>query len=457
MRVKSLLWAWALAGWLCVSEAAAQSYPLAPLLPTNSSLSRLKLTRMWWGTATMNAGRDKLLFMSLDDNFLYAHTSSGILNCFDCETGRKMWACSLGGQDEPAFPPAANDKIVIIPSGSTLFALNKFTGDVIWEFALPRSPSTAPIIDDTQVYIGTSDGSVMAFDLNELSKFFNRRLSIESSSLAIRWKYSISAEINSQPVSSGDVISFSGTNRSTYTVSRGRDLRYTFDTPAPVSAGLTSNRGLLFICSADARVFALDVVTGALRWQTVVGTPITQTPRVIQDDLFLTPQGLGMFRLRARDGIEQWVRPARGVDQFLGASPEAIYGGDRALNLVRLSRATGEIQGRLPLDRFTVRISNDLTDRLYMATTNGMIIALREKERELPLFFKYPERLPVMPEFAPEEPAEAEPAAEEKPAEEKPAEEKPAEEKPAEEKPAEEKPAEEKPAEEKPAESGNSN
>lgn len=437
MRVKTILWTCAVAACLSISEVAAQSHPLAPLLPTNASLSRLKLTRMWWGTATMNSSRDRLLFLALDDNLLYAHTSSGILNCFDSETGRKLWACSLGGQDEPAFPPAANDKLVLIPSGSTLFALNKMTGDVVWEYALPRSPSTAPIIDDTQVYIGTSDGSVMAFDLAQLSKFYNRRLTIESSTLAVKWKYSFSGHISSQPVSSGNLISFSGSNKTTYTVSRGRDLRYTFDTPAPVSAGLTSNRGLLYVCSADARVFALDVENGSLRWQTVVGTPVSQTPRVIQDDLFLTPEGLGMFRLRARDGIDQWAQPARGVDQFVGASPDAVYGCDRSLNLVRVNRATGEIQGRVPLDRFNVRISNDLTDRLYMATPNGMIIALREKDRELPLYFKFPERLPVMPEFAPEEPATETPPAEEKPAEEKPAEEKPAEETPAGEKPAE--------------------
>lgn len=438
MRIKLVLWAWALAIGLGAAEVTAQSHPLAPILPTNASLSRLKLMRMWWGTATMNASRDKLVFLSLDDNQLYAHTSSGILNCFDSETGRKLWACSLGGEDEPAFPPVANEHIVIIPSGSTLFALNKHTGDILWQFALPRSPSTPPIIDESQVYVGTTDGSLMAFDLTSLTKFFDRRLSNEASNLAIQWRYKISAQIQTQPVSSGDLISFTGTNRTTYTISRGRDLRYTFDTPAPVSAGLTTNRGLLFICSADARVFALDVENGTLRWQTVVGSPIVQTPRVIQDDLFLTPQGIGMFRLRARDGIELWSRPARGVDQFVGASPEAVYGADRALNLVRMSRATGEIQGRVPLDRFTVRISNDLTDRIYMATPDGMIIALREKERELPLFFKFPERLPVMPEFAPEEPV-----SENKPAEEKAAADTVPEEKPAE----EEKPQEEKPAE----------
>ncbi|MES2788356.1 MAG: PQQ-binding-like beta-propeller repeat protein, partial [Planctomycetota bacterium] len=357
----------------------------------------------------------------------FAHSSSSILSCFDSETGRKLWATNLGGQDEPAFPPVANETTVIIASGSNLIALNKWTGDILWDFPLPISPSTAPIIDEKQAYLGTTDGSLMAFDLEQLATRFNKRLNVESAGMAIRWKYKITANIDTQPVSSGETISFAGTNRTTYTISRARDLRYTFDTPLPVSAGLATNRGLLYVCTADARVFALDVVTGALRWQTVVGAPVYETPRLIQDEMFVSPLGIGMFRLRARDGAEMWDHPAQGVDKFVGATSDSVFGSDRAMNLVRLSRKTGEIQGALPLDRFTLRIANDLTDRLYLATPTGMIIALREPGRELPLYFKFPERLPIMPEFAPEKaPEETEtPTSEDKPADEKSTEEKP--------------------------------
>lgn len=429
MRITKLLLGLVLAGWLGIGEVAAQSNPLAPLLPTNASLSRLKLQRMWWGSATMNAGRDKLTFLTLDDTLLFAHTSCGILNCFDSETGRKLWATSLGGQDEPAYAPTSNEKLVLIVSGSTMFALNKYSGDIVWEFPLPISPSTSPIIDDTQVYLGTTDGSLMAFDLNELASRFNKRLTVESAGMAVRWKYKISAHVDSQPVSSGEFISFAGTNRTTYTISRARDLRYTFDTPVPVSAGLATNRGILYVCSGDARIFALDVLTGALRWQTVVGSPIYQTPIVIQDELFVAPDGIGLYRFRARDGIEIWSRPAEDVEKFVGATSDSVYGSDRAMNLVRVSRQTGQIQGALAVNRFTIRVANDLTDRIYMATPTGMIVALREPGRELPLYFKFPERLPIMPEFAPEQAPDADAAPTDMPAEDKPAEEKATEEK----------------------------
>src|SRR4051794_36945845 len=108
MRVIQFGFAVALIWCFGAQEVVAQSHPLTPLMPTNGSLGRVGLTRMWWGSATMDAKRDKLLYLVLDDNYLYAHSSNGILCCFDSETGRKLWATSLGGQDEPAYAPTSN-------------------------------------------------------------------------------------------------------------------------------------------------------------------------------------------------------------------------------------------------------------------------------------------------------------------------------------------------------------
>ena len=50
-----------------------------------------------------------------------------------------------------------------------------------------------------------------------------------------------------------------------------------------------------------------------------------------------------------------------------------------------------------------MRIANDRTDRLYFATDKGLVLCLRERERDYPLFHKQPEKRPVEPEIAPEE------------------------------------------------------
>jgi hypothetical protein len=57
----------------------------------------------------------------------------------------------------------------------------------------------------------------------------------------------------------------------------------------------------------------------------------------------------------------------------------------------------------LPLRDFTVRYGNELTDRIYLATSRGLVICLRENGQEFPIYHRYPERQPILPEFAPEE------------------------------------------------------
>jgi outer membrane protein assembly factor BamB len=307
MRVFLFGFAVALVCCCSAQEATAQSHPLAPLLPTNTSLGRVGLTRMWWGSATMDSKRDKLLYLALDDTHLFAHCSNGIICCFDAETGRKLWATALGGQDEPAYAPTSNHKYVIILSGSILFALKKETGDIAWQFPLEDGPTTPPVVDEDQVYFGTADGSMMAYNLEKLSDNFMKRRKAESAYRAFVFKYTIRTHILEPPVVLDKNVAFSGSGNhvTTYVLGQNRQLKYEFDTPEPLSCGLAAHNNMLVICSEDSQIYALNMITGGLRWQAVMGGPVTQTPRVVENDLYVSPAGVGLRRFDLRTGNEK--------------------------------------------------------------------------------------------------------------------------------------------------------
>ena len=54
----------------------------------------------------------------------------------------------------------------------------------------------------------------------------------------------------------------------------------------------------------------------------------------------------------------------------------------------------------------SVRIQNDRTDRIYLGTESGLIVCLRERGQEFPKFHMYPERSPILPEMAPDDPTD---------------------------------------------------
>ncbi len=52
---------------------------------------------------------------------------------------------------------------------------------------------------------------------------------------------------------------------------------------------------------------------------------------------------------------------------------------------------------------FPIRVANDRTDRMYFASNRGLVVCVREREREFPLFHKSPEKASVLPDVAPDE------------------------------------------------------
>ena len=108
-----------------------------------------------------------------------------------------------------------------------------------------------------------------------------------------------------------------------------------------------------------------------------------------------------MYCLSSVTGEKKWWQP-QGV-HYLAATAKNVYATDRDDNLLILSRETGNVTGNLSLRRFSVRFANDRTDRVIVATESGLVMVLREKGRMMPTFHMYPDRLPLVPDFASEE------------------------------------------------------
>jgi len=376
-------------------------------LPRQSQLDRFNLTRAWIGTATLDAGRDRLLSLSLDDDKLYAQSSNGVLTAFDSANGKRAWAAQLGRRDEVTFPCAFNEDQVLVVYGMTLFALEKETGNIRWKLRLSNFPSTGPYADAANLYIGFLDGTMVAFDLRKIEELYRKSMLPQWSYLTIRWRYDTNRKILAPATSTGGLVFFASTNRNLYAVTPDtRDLMFQLETDAPIVAPIVQHRDTLLVASQDSRLYSINLLNGTVLWQFVTGSPISQSPQVIEDDLFLVPDRGGMHLLSATSGKQKWRRPE--VAAFLAATPSAVYASDRQDNLLVISRANGALLGIIPLDAFTLKLSNDRTDRIYVGTRDGLIMCLHERDRNDPIFYKYPERQPLLPVIVPEDEADDE-------------------------------------------------
>lgn len=404
------------AALLCVGATAYGQGVAIP--PGPRVLAPLGLERMWWNHATINSDRDKVRHIVADEEIVIVQGSAGLTTCFDAETGKKRWDTYLGRQDDPSFPAIMNDEYVLAVVGMTLYGIDKRNGDTVWQINLPNHPSTSPTADDRRVYVGALDGSMYAFDLQKIRQLYNENLLPQWSHETEVWRYKTAKEITSPAISDGVRVSFASMDKSLYTVTaERRKLVFQFETDAPIATALASMENWLFLASQDQNFYCVNALNGQVRWSFISGSPIRTNPMVVNRRVFVMPERGGMFCLNADNGRQIWWRPK--LTDLMAVSRSFVFASDENDNMAVLDSKSGVPRGYVPLRQFPLRIHNTRSDRIFMASESGMVIAIRERGREFADYHTYPEKRPIVPIVAPEEvpekpaaePTEAEPKA----------------------------------------------
>lgn len=390
-------------------------------LPTNRMLRPYGLERAWWSQATIDRDRDRIRHIVADEDVVFVQSRSGFVTAFNAQNGQKLWARLLGRRDNPTFPLTTNDDIAVVISGLEMFALEKFTGKLMWKIRIPTAPSTSASMDEELVYVGMRDGSVYAYELNSIRQRFQEQKLPKWTNTTLRWRFKGYKEVTTPPLSTGRVVNFASAGGSLYSVTTARrKLSFQFETDASVSAPMTHSRGrydekakrykrYLFMSSEDFKLYCLDMDNGRVRWEYGAGMPIRSSAQVVENNVYVSPLRGGLHCLDEVEGRLKWKRPEGA--QFLAANAKMVMASDRMGNILLLSRDTGGLYGVLPLRGFNVRLSNGRTDRMFIATDTGLVVCVREIGREFPIYYQYPDRRPIEVEFAPEPPkAKAKPA-----------------------------------------------
>jgi outer membrane protein assembly factor BamB len=393
-----------LAALAILSIASSSAFAQGRTLPTSRMLARFGLERAWWSQATLDAGQDRVRYMVLDEQSLYVQSSGGIITAFDSETGQKRWAVQLGRHNLPSQACVSNDDKVLAIVGTTLYALDKISGELLWKLRLPNSASTSPAVDNQRLYYGTLDGSVYAYDLKKIEELHNDSLLPQWTNLALLWRYKAADEITTQPISNELTLNFASRDNSLYALNASdRKLQWQFETDQPVSAPLGHSPGFVYLASEDFNVFCIKQDTGSVRWQFVAGLPIRREVRIIDNNCYVFPHLGGVFCISKISGERRWKKPY--MEDFIGATKNLVFLTDNLGQVAILASQDGAPIGSLPLKDFPIRYGNELTDRLYMATKSGLIVCLREQNKEFPTYHMFPERQPILPEFASDDPA----------------------------------------------------
>ncbi len=372
------------------------------MLPTHQQLSRLGLERGWWSQAVLNPNRDKVRSVAIDEEVVVVQATSGTATAFDSETGQQLWAVQLGPLDQQSYLATTTESLVLVIVGSTMYALEKRTGRIMWTLILPGQPSTSPSVDEKQVYFGTLDGSLFAYSLPKIRLLYEQRRLPQWSNEAQVWMYKAAGEITSSPISTGRAVNFASRDGSLYSVSAiDRKTIYQLETDKPIVAPLARLDNTMFMASEDNSFHAINLANGKVEWEFTSGLPIRKAPWAIERDLYVLPDRGGMYSLDPTNGDRRWWQP--NLTNFIAIMGNTLATTDVDGNLVMVSRDKGEITGSLAIRRFVIHPGNERTDRIYLATESGLVVCLRQTGHTFPVYHRFPDRLPLLPEIHPEE------------------------------------------------------
>jgi len=253
-----------------------------------------------------------------------------------------VWQVNIGDAGRYVFTPAIHANSVFAASNrGDLVRLDAANGKTLWRLDTKAALSGGVGVSENMVLVGTSKGSVLAYDL-------------EGKPL---WQSRVSSEVLSAPQAGGEfVVVRSGDSRIFGLDARDGSRRWEYQTtPPPLT--LRSNPGVIVIENfviagmPAGKLVVLNLANGGLVWEAIVaapkgdneleritdiaGQPLVETARVCA----ATFQG----RVACYDtqkGAQLWARPASSVGS-LAADDLSVYLSEDNGSLVALDRNSG--------------------------------------------------------------------------------------------------------------------
>lgn len=193
---------------------------------------------------------------------------------------------------------------------------NPGLGTVAWRFKTGGRVVSTPLPVGDAVYVGSTDGSLY---------------SVNRSDGSLRWKFDTRGPVNSSPAFHDGVVFAGSVDGRFYAVDAGTGkVKWTFSTegerrftapgihgaiprtermPDPFDVFLSSPAiagETVYFGSGDNHVYALDVVTGTLRWKFKTGDVVHASPAVAGGVVYIGSWDRNMYALDAATGREIW-------------------------------------------------------------------------------------------------------------------------------------------------------
>ena len=218
--------------------------------------------------------------------------------------------------------PAVDNDLVLIGSGdANFYAIDKKSGVQKWLFHARARIASSAAVSNGFVYFESYDGNLYALDVT---------------SGLLKWKFSTKGERRFAAKNIHGALPEAETM------------------PDPFDVYLSSPtvwKGQVYFGSGDGNVYALNAVTGALKWRFQTGDVVHASPAVAEGTVYVGSWDHYFYALDAQSGQEKWrfktgtdakIHNQEGIQSSAAVSDGIVYFGCRDSHLYALDAKTGK-------------------------------------------------------------------------------------------------------------------
>lgn len=248
----------------------------------------------------------KRIFQLADDSTLSA---------IDKDTGRLLWRRRLGSLS--ASTPAVVGGTVYVTilaregggEGGRVVALKASDGTILWSHDLRSRSESSPMVDKGKVIFGSEDGTVYALNA--------------SNGLTI-WTYKAAGAVKASPTLVNGILYFGDYSGNVQAIGErtGRRIWIAGSEGAPLGSGTFYSTaayayGRIYLGNTDGRIYAYNASNGELAWAVQTGAYVYASPAVadapgLGPTIYEGSYDGNFYALSARSGRIEWTYPAGG-------------------------------------------------------------------------------------------------------------------------------------------------
>lgn len=282
--------------------------------------------------------------------YVYVTSLGGSTYALDANTGETVWQFNGSSDlDEPSSPTIV-ENVVYVTGREKVYALDAFSGAVIWESSPISFGSASPTVKDGTVYVGAMDGKLYALDIRsgEQKWAFDSFSYIVCAPTVVNdevYFSDITAKLRCLDKNTGqlkwETKDFSGTYRSNPVYydnsilvglnyafvslnAKTGDLNWRFQSDGEViSSPVIYNHKVFFGSTYGYSVFAVDIATKKRAWsmKSPDGDQVYSSPYVKNDTLWIGFLNGRFYSLNADNGSINWEVDVK--DKIYYSSPVA--------------------------------------------------------------------------------------------------------------------------------------